>query len=126
MTMPYSAKVLDHFRHPRCAGEFAGATVVAEATNPVCGDLMKLWLRVEQGRVTAGTFKADGCVPSIACGSWLAERLSAGCTLDEARLITRETIYTGLDGLPPASGHAADLAVDVLRKALDAVSQRTE
>ncbi|HXJ91370.1 MAG TPA: iron-sulfur cluster assembly scaffold protein [Terriglobia bacterium] len=125
MPMAYSAKLLDHFHHPRHAGELADATVVAEATNPVCGDVMKLWLRVEGGRLTAATFKADGCVPSIACGDWLAGWLSAGCTLDEARSITPATIAARLDGLPPASSHAADLAVDVLRKALDAVSPRT-
>jgi nitrogen fixation protein NifU and related proteins len=120
--MQYSAKVLDHFHHPRCAGELADATVVAEATNPVCGDVMKLWLRVEAGRVTAATFKADGCVPAIACGSWLAEWLSAGCALDEARSITPETVAAGLDNLPSASSHAAELAMDVLRRALDVVS----
>ena len=123
--MSYSAKLLDHFHHPRRAGELTDATVVAEATNPVCGDVMKLWLRVEAGRVTAVTFKADGCVPAIACGSWLSERLAAGCTLTEARLITAETLSAGLDGLPLASSHAADLVIDVLRKALDVVSQRT-
>jgi nitrogen fixation protein NifU and related proteins len=123
--MPYSAKVLDHFHHPRYAGELEDATFVAQATNPVCGDVMKLWLRIEEGRVKEATFKADGCVPSIACGDWLAEWLSAGCTLDEARSITPETIAAGLDGLPPASSHAADLAVEALRKALDVVSRKT-
>jgi nitrogen fixation NifU-like protein len=123
--MQYSTKLLDHFHHPRCAGELADATVAAEAANPVCGDLMKLWLRVEKGRVTAATFKADGCVPSIACGSWLAEWLSAGCTLNDARSITHETVSAGLDGLPSASSHAAELVVGVLRRALEAVSQKT-
>lgn len=123
--MSYSAKLLDHFPYPRRAGELADATVVAEATNPVCGDVLKLWLRVEGGKVTAATFKAEGCVPSIACGDWLAGWLSAGCTLDEARSITPETIGAGLDGLPPASSHAADLAVEVLRKALDAANRKT-
>lgn len=123
--MSYSAKLLDHFHYPRRAGELADATVVAEATNPVCGDVMKLWLRIEGGKVTAATFKAEGCVPSIACGDWLAGWLSAGCTSDEARSITPETIGAGLDGLPPASSHAADLAVEVLKKALDAASQKT-
>ena len=84
---------------------------------------MKLWLRVEERRVTAARFKADGCVPTVACGSWLAERLSAGCTLDEARLVMPETVAAGLDGLPTASKHAAELAVKVLREALDVLNR---
>jgi nitrogen fixation protein NifU and related proteins len=122
--MTYSSKLLDHFHGPRRAGELADASIVADATNPVCGDVMKLWLRVEERRVTAATFKADGCVPTIACGSWLAEQLSAGCTVDEARTITPNTVSAGLDGLPPASRHAAELAVEVLRKALDAFDRK--
>jgi len=118
--MTYSAKLLDHFYRPRHAGDLADPTTVAEASNPVCGDVLRLWLRVEQGRVTAASFKADGCVPIIACGSWLADRLSAGCTVEEARSITPEAATAGLDGLPPASRHAAQLAVEVLRRALDA------
>jgi nitrogen fixation NifU-like protein len=122
--MAYSAKLLDHFHHPRGAGELADATVVAETTNPVCGDVMRLWLRVKERRVTAATFKADGCVPAIACGSWLAEWLSAGCSLDEARSLTPEAVTVGVDGVPPASKHAAELAVDVLRKAVDALNPK--
>jgi len=123
--MRYSAKLLDHFHLPRHAGELADASTVAEASNPVCGDVVKLWLRVEHGRVTAASFKADGCAPAIACGSWLAERLSTGCTLEEARSITPHTVTAGLDGLPPASRHAAELAVNVLRKALAALAPQT-
>jgi nitrogen fixation protein NifU and related proteins len=122
--MTYSAKLLDYFHHPRHAGALADASTVVEATNPVCGDVVKLWLRVEHQEITGATFKADGCVPAIACGSWLAERLSAGCTLEEARLIAPESISDGLDGLPAASGHAAELAVEVLRRALEALDRQ--
>lgn len=120
--MTYSPKLLDHFHHPRGAGELTDASIAAEASNPVCGDVIKLWLRVDGQKVTGASFKADGCVSAIACGSWLAEQLSAGCSLDEARSLTPETIIAGLDGLPPASKHAAELAVEVLRKALDALN----
>jgi nitrogen fixation protein NifU and related proteins len=116
--MPYSAVVLNHFRHPRHAGELPHSSAVAEASNPVCGDVIKLWLRVENGRVMSASFKAAGCVPSIACGSWLADWLSAGRTVSEALALTSQNVEAALDEVPAASKHAADLAVDVLRKAL--------
>ena len=116
--MPFSAQLLDHFQHPRHAGELADATSIAEAVNPVCGDVMKLWLRVEHGRVTAASFKAAGCVPVIACGSWLASWISAGRTLEETLALTPRDVDAGLDGVPEASKHAPQLAVEVLRKAL--------
>jgi nitrogen fixation NifU-like protein len=120
--MSYSAQVLDHFRNPRHAGELAGASVVAEATNPVCGDVIKLWLRVEQGRVTAASFKAAGCAPAIACGSWLVERLASGEAVAALGAITTGEIEAGLGGLPAASGHAAQLAVEALRRAVAALA----
>lgn len=118
LLMSYSPKLLDHFRNPRNAGELANPSAVAEASNPVCGDVMKIWLRVERGRITAATFKAAGCVPVIACGSWLAERISKGCTVQEALRLKPEEIGEGLGGIPGASEHAPLLATDVLRKAL--------
>jgi nitrogen fixation protein NifU and related proteins len=116
--MLYSSRLLDHFHHPRHAGELADATSIAEALNPVCGDVMKLWLRVEQGRVSAASFKAAGCVPVIACGSWLADWISAGRTTEEALALTPHHIEAALDGMPEASKHAPQLAVEVLQKAL--------
>lgn len=116
--MAYSAQLLDHFRNPRHAGELAEATAVAEAANPVCGDTIKLWLRVEKGRVIAASFKAAGCVPAIACGSWLAERLAGGESVAALNAIAPEEIEAGIGGLPAASRHAAQLAVDALRKAI--------
>jgi nitrogen fixation protein NifU and related proteins len=115
--MSYSAEVLDHFRYPRHAGELAEANRVAEVSNPVCGDVIKLWLRTEQGLVAAASFKAAGCVPAIACGSWLAERV-VGRSFDEIRSISPEDVEAGLGGLPPASRHAAQLAVDALAQVL--------
>ena len=120
--MTYSSRLLDHFHYPRHAGELADATVVVDTTNPVCGDVMKLWLKIKERRVTDATFKADGCAPAIACGSWLTEWLSVGRSLDEARLVTPETVAAGLGGVPTASKHAAELAVDALMKALDALN----
>lgn len=122
--MAYSPQLLDHFRNPRHAGELAGATVVAEAANPVCGDVIKLWLRVEQGRVIAASFKAAGCAPAIACGSWLAERLAGGESVAALNAIAPEEIEAGVGGLPAASRHAAQLAVDALRQAVSMLADR--
>ncbi|HUI43117.1 MAG TPA: iron-sulfur cluster assembly scaffold protein [Terriglobia bacterium] len=123
--MSYSVRVLDHFRHPRHAGELAGATAVVETSNPACGDVIKIWLRIEAGSITDSTFKAAGCVPAIASGSWLVERIR-GATLGEAASISAEDIATGLGGLPAASRHAAQLAADALRKALAAFERAPE
>ena len=114
----YSAKVLDHFHHPRNVGEIPDATAVVEMTNPVCGDLMKLWVIVEKGRILDVKFKTQGCVPAVACGSWLTEAIR-GKPLAEITGIIAEQIENGLDGLPPASRHASALAADALRRLLE-------
>ena len=69
----YSERVLDHFHNPRHAGELDDATAVIEVTNPACGDVMKLWVVVRDGQVADARFKVEGCVPAVACGSWLTE-----------------------------------------------------
>ena len=110
----YSNQVLDHFHHPRNVGEIQEATVVVETTNPVCGDLMKLWAAVRDGVILDAKFKVEGCVPAVACGSWLTERIK-GKPLAELTALTPEQIDAGLGGLPAASGHAAVLAADILK-----------
>jgi nitrogen fixation protein NifU and related proteins len=116
----YSATVLDHYHHPRNVGEIAGASVVVEASNPVCGDLMNLWAVVSEGRIKEVKFKAAGCVPSVACGSWLTEAI-LNKPLEELSALTPDEIISGLGGLPPASRHAAVLAVDALKRLLDQI-----
>lgn len=113
----YSGKVLEHFHHPRNVGELENATAVIEVTNPVCGDMMKLWVVVRDGRVGEAKFKTAGCVPAIACGSWVTEMM-LGKLLAELAGITPEQIELGLDGLPAASRHAAVLAADALKALL--------
>lgn len=113
----YSALVLDHFKNPRNAGELTDATAVVEATNPVCGDILQLFVRIEAGRITAAGFKAQGCVTAMACGSLLTELLS-GKTLVEARRITYEDVSQSLGGLPPTTLHGAQLAADALEAIL--------
>jgi nitrogen fixation protein NifU and related proteins len=119
----YSAQVLDHFEHPRNVGELDGATAVAQVENPACGDVMKLWLRVEERLIVEVRFRAKGCVPAIACGSALTEMI-AGRTLSEARAVRRIELVMKLGGLPTASLHASHLAIDVLGKTLSQVPGR--
>jgi nitrogen fixation protein NifU and related proteins len=110
----YTPQVLDHYRHPRHWGELAGATFI-EMTNPVCGDVMKLWARVEAGVVREATFQMEGCIPAVACGSWLVEAMR-GRSPAELAEITPERIEAALGGLPSASRHACRLACDALRE----------
>lgn len=116
-TMSYSDQVLDHFHNPRNAGEIAQASAVVEASNPVCGDVLKLWVVVRQGRVMEVKFKAQGCIPAIACGSWLAEWMQEKA-LSEIGSLTSSEIEYSLGGLPAASRHASILAADALTKLL--------
>lgn len=113
----YSAAVLDHFKNPRNAGELLNASATVEVSNPVCGDVLQLAARVEGGRISEVRFKAKGCVTAVACGSYLTEAL-AGKNIPEAGEITAEKISEALGGLPPATLHAAQLAVDALRELL--------
>ena len=114
----YSEKVLDHFHNPRNVGEITRPTAVVEVTNPVCGDVLKLWIVVENGEITEAKFKAAGCVPAVACGSYLTEAMQ-GQPLTELAGITPDQIEAGLGGLPPASHHAAVLAADALKQLLE-------
>jgi len=113
----YSDQVLDHFHHPRNVGEIEHPTAVVETTNPACGDLMKLWARVEDGVIVEVKFKAAGCVPAVACGSWLTERIK-GAVRYKLTQIASDQIEEGLGGLPAASRHAAVLASDALHQLL--------
>lgn len=117
----YSAQVIDHFENPRGVGDLESATVTVERPNPVCGDVLRLSLRIENGRIAEARFKAKGCVPAIACGSKVVELISGQdfTALDE---ITADQISNELGGLPQASKHAAALAVDVLKEAVKKLS----
>jgi nitrogen fixation NifU-like protein len=109
----YSPQVLDHFQHPRNPGEVANANAVVQIENPVCGDVLKVTLRVNDGRIEEIRFLAQGCVPTMACASRLTE-LVQGRTVAEARQLRREDLVGALGGLPPASTHASHLAMDTL------------
>lgn len=119
--MPYSETLKDHLAHPRHAGELPEASAVAERTNPVCGDRLRLSLRLRDERIEAARFLAYGCAPTLACGSALAEMLE-GMTLAEAARLTRAELVRALDGLPARKQHAAALAIETLRAALEATT----
>ena len=113
----YNAAILDHFEKPRNAGELPPPAVTVEATNPVCGDILRLSLRTEAGRIRDIAFKAKGCVAAIAAGSAMTE-LVKGKSRQQAAGITADAVAQALQGLPPESGHAAELAVEALKMAL--------
>lgn len=116
--MPYSATFKDHLAHPRNVGELPEATVVAEQNNPVCGDRLRLSLIVRDDRIEAVRYLAYGCPPTLACGSVLTE-LIAGRTTEEAKRLTRNDLLDALGGLPARKHHAAALAMETLKTALE-------
>jgi nitrogen fixation NifU-like protein len=109
----YSPQVLDHFQHPRNPGEVANPDASAQIENPACGDVLKLTVRVTDGRIEEIRFLAQGCVPAMACASLLTEVVK-GRTIVEARELRREELVRALGGLPQASTHASHLAMDTL------------
>ena len=115
--MGYSEKLLDYFQNPRCVGEIPDADAVAEVSNPVCGDVMKLWVKVGDGRIQDAKFKAQGCSAAIATSSYATEML-VGMNVADARLITRDQIAEALGGLPASKIHCSVLASDAIKKAL--------
>ena len=116
--MPYSATLKDHLANPRNVGELTDANALAEETNPVCGDRLRLSLRLRDGRIEAARFLAYGCPPTLACGSVLTEMVE-GMLVEEALRINRQEIARALGGLPARKQHAAALAIETLRAALE-------
>jgi nitrogen fixation protein NifU and related proteins len=105
--------VLDHFRNPRNVGELADPAATVEVTNPVCGDVLRLSARLEDGRIAEARFKTQGCVAAIAASSVLTELLR-GKPVNEAKNISPDKISQALGGLPPATFHAAQLCRDAV------------
>jgi nitrogen fixation NifU-like protein len=117
----YSPAVLDHFKNPRNAGELPDATAQVEVSNPVCGDILRLAVRIGNGRVVEARFKAQGCVTAIACSSLLTEMMT-GKSVEELREIEETQISGALGGLPPATVHGCQLACDGLRGLLELIA----
>jgi NifU-like protein involved in Fe-S cluster formation len=115
--LPYSAKFKEHLAHPRNAGELADANAVADETNPICGDRLRLSLLVVDDRIEAARFLAYGCPPTLVCGSVLTE-LVKGKSMEEAKKLTRADLLDAIGGLPSRKHHAAALAIETLNVAL--------
>jgi len=113
--------ILDHFRAPHNAGDLLDASATVEVTNPVCGDVLRLAVRLEGGRVAAARFKTQGCVAAIACSSALTDLL-IGKSPADLRTITSQQVSENLGTLPPATFHAAQLCTDAVATLLKKIS----
>jgi len=121
----YSEKVMDHFAHPRNVGEMENPDGVGKVGNPVCGDIMNLYLRVKDGVITDATFKTFGCGAAIATSSMVTE-LVKGKTVKDALAISNRAVAEALGGLPPIKMHCSVLAEEALKAAIDDYFSRTE
>lgn len=115
--MLYSKKVMDHFEHPRNVGELKDANGVGEVGNPVCGDIMKMYLKVEDDIIKDVTFKTFGCGSAIASSS-MATELIKGKSIKEALALTNKAVTDALEGLPARKIHCSVLAEDAIKSAL--------
>lgn len=113
----YSGKIMDHFRNPRNVGAMENPSGTAKVENPVCGDIMELYIRVEDARIIDAKFKTFGCGAAIAASSIVTEMLK-GKTIDGALKITNQAVANALGGLPPAKVHCSVLAEDAVRAAI--------
>ncbi len=118
----YSDALLDHLRNPRHAGQLPPPAPTVQVTNPVCGDVLRLSVRVESGVILEARFKAQGCPPTIACGSALAEWLH-GRSVEALRSFAVSDLEAALGELPAASRHAAALAAEAVRELLRLVKR---
>jgi nitrogen fixation NifU-like protein len=122
--LAYSENFKKHLSHPHGAGEVAEADAFAEETNPVCGDRLRLSLRLRDEVIAEARFLAYGCAPTIACGSALAEMIE-GMSLKQAAQVSRQDIIQALGGLPARKSHAAALAIETLRAALESAHSKS-
>ncbi|MGB9959725.1 MAG: Fe-S cluster assembly scaffold protein NifU [Candidatus Bathyarchaeales archaeon] len=114
----YSEKVMEHFRNPRNMGEIKDADGVGTVGNPVCGDMMAIYIKVKDNRIEDIKFKTFGCGAAIATSSMITE-LAKGKALEEALKITRKDVADALEGLPPVKMHCSNLAADALKAAIE-------
>lgn len=115
--MIYSEKVMDHFSNPRNVGEILDADGIGEIGNEKCGDIMKMYLKIEGGVITDVKFKTFGCGAAVATSS-MATELIKGATIDDALKLTNKAVIEALDGLPAAKLHCSVLAEQAIKAAL--------
>jgi nitrogen fixation NifU-like protein len=114
----YSEKVMDHFMNPRNVGEIPDADGVGMVGNPVCGDMMAFYIKVDNGHLSDVKFKTFGCGAAIAVSSMVSE-MAKGMTLEEAKQLNRSKVADELDGLPPNKMHCSNLGAEALHKAIE-------
>jgi nitrogen fixation NifU-like protein len=113
----YSKKVMDHYEHPRNVGQIVGADGIGKVGNPVCGDIIKIYLKIDNNVITDVKFKTFGCGAAIATSS-ISTELVKGKTIEEALEITNKQVVDELDGLPPAKMHCSVLAEEAIKAAI--------
>ena len=121
----YSEKVMDHFRNPRNVGILEDADGVGEVGNPVCGDIMKIYLKIEDNRITDVKFETFGCGSAIASSS-MATELIKGKSVEDALKLTNKAVMEALDGLPAHKIHCSVLAEEAIKKAVQNYYDRTD
>lgn len=113
----YSEKVMDHFMNPRNVGEIENADGIGEVGNPKCGDIMKMYLKIEDNTIVDVKFKTFGCGSAIASSSMATEMIK-GKTIEEAMMLSNKAVAEALDGLPPVKMHCSVLAEQAIKSAL--------
>ena len=121
----YSKKVMEHFTNPRNVGTIENPDGYGKIGNPVCGDLMEIYIKVKDNIITDIKFKTFGCGSAIATSSMVTE-MAKGMNIDEAMKITRNNVADELDGLPPQKMHCSNLAADALHKAIEDYKNKKE
>lgn len=114
----YSEKVMEHFKNPRNVGEIENPDGIGHMGNPVCGDIMELYIKVEDNIITDAKFKTFGCGAAIATSSMVTEMVK-GKSIEEALKISNQAVAEALDGLPPVKMHCSALAEEALKSAID-------
>ena len=120
----YSEKVMDHFQNPRNVGEIADASGVGEVGNVVCGDILRVYIKVKDDRLEDVKYMTFGCGAAVASGSMMTT-LAKGKTVEEAMQLTNKDVAQALGGLPPQKLHCSNLAADALHKAIEDWRQKT-
>jgi nitrogen fixation NifU-like protein len=125
MLGPYSDKVMDHFMNPRNMGDIKDADAVGTVGNPACGDVMRLYIKVEDDKISDAKFKTFGCGAAIATSSMATEMIK-GKTVDESLKITNEAVAEALDGLPPNKMHCSVLAQEAIEAAINNYKEKSD
>jgi len=123
--MAYSQKVIEHFTHPRNVGKIDNPDGVGRVGNPVCGDVMELYIKVQDNKIIDAKFQTFGCAAAIATSSMVTE-LVKGKTIDEALKIGNQTVTEALGGVPPLKRHCSVLAEEALKKAIKDYQQKSK